>query len=58
MSSPLFNQNLGLPKRIEDLAIDQLIPEFAVERFVLAILTRAAWFNEQRLGPETLHPAP
>ena len=41
MPSPLFDQHRCLPQRVEDLAIQQLVPEFAVEAFIVSVLPRA-----------------
>ncbi len=39
---PPFNQHLGLQQRVEDLAIEQLITQLAVERLDVAVLPGAA----------------
>jgi hypothetical protein len=38
--APAFDQDLGLPERVEDLAVEQLVPELGVEAFDIAILPR------------------
>ena len=44
--SPLLDQNLGLLQRVEKFAVEQLVPEPAVERFHVAVLPRAAWLED------------
>lgn len=50
---PLFDQHLCLPERVEDLAIEQLIPKLAVDAHVVPVLPRRA-----RLDVERLHAHP
>ena len=38
---PLLDQHLGLPQRVEDFPIEQLVPELAVEALVVAVFPRA-----------------
>jgi len=46
---PTLDQNLGLFQGVENLPIQQLIPQLPVEAFVVAILPRAARFDIERL---------
>jgi hypothetical protein len=48
--SLLFDQRLGLLQRVEYLFVEQFIPELAVERLVVAVLSRAARSDEERLN--------
>ncbi len=38
MDAPLFDDDIGFQKAIEDLAIQQLVPELAVEGLATAVL--------------------
>jgi hypothetical protein len=46
--APLLNENLGFFQGIEDFAVEQFIPHFAIEAFDVAVLPGAAGFNEKR----------
>ena len=56
LPSPAFDENLCLPQRVEDLTVEKLIPEFAIERLIVAVLPRAAGLDEQRLDIQLLQP--
>jgi hypothetical protein len=43
--SPPFDEYLGLPERVKDLAIQQFVSEFPVEAFAIAVLPRTAGFD-------------
>ena len=49
MPAPTINQDPGRGKGVEDLAIEQLVPEFSIDALVLAALPWAARFGEQCL---------
>ena len=55
---PLFDSDLGFPKTVEDLAVQQLVPEPCVEAFAVSIFPRRSWLDIGRLGPERGNPAP
>ena len=38
VDAPLLDDNLGFPEAVEDLAIQQFVPELAVEGLAVAIL--------------------
>ena len=38
VAPPLLDQHFGLLQRVEDLAVEQLVPELAVEALVVAVL--------------------
>lgn len=46
---PAFDQDLRLLERVEDLRVQQLVPQLAVERLDVAVLPRAAGLDKQRL---------
>ncbi len=46
---PPFDDNLGLPKSIENLPVEHFISQFSIKGFVVAILPRATWLDEQGL---------
>src|SRR5215208_3317809 len=43
MTAPALDDNLRLAERVEDLAVEQLVPEPGIEALDIAILPRAAW---------------
>ena len=49
VASPFLCQNLRLPQAVEDLTVQELIPELAVERLAVTVLPRTARLNEQGL---------
>jgi len=53
---PLLDHDLGLGQRVEDLAVEQFVSEFTVERFHVAVLPRAAGFDLGGLGPDRGDP--
>ncbi len=55
-SAPSFDQDLRFVERVEDLPIQELIPELADEGFDLAVLPRAARCDEERCHAEGLQP--
>ena len=48
-SAPLLNNNLRFGHGSEDFTDEQLIPEFAVERFYIPILPETTRLNKQSL---------
>ena len=46
---PALNQDLGLLQGVENLPVEQLIPQFPVEALVVTVLPRTARFNIERL---------
>ena len=48
MNPPPLNHDLRFFQSIEYLTIQQLIPEFSIKRFIVAIFPGTAWFDEQR----------
>ncbi len=57
LPAPTISQALGLSHRGEQLGIEELIPEPAVERFGKAVLPRRSWFDVGRSGAAALAPA-
>ena len=53
---PPFDQNLRLLQRVEDLSVQQLVSELAVEALDIAVLPRRAWLDEQRPDTQPRHP--
>lgn len=53
---PLFDDDLGFSQRVEDLTVEQLVSELAVEAFIVAVLPRAAWFDEERADAQPGEP--
>jgi hypothetical protein len=49
--SPALYQDLGFLQGIEDLAVEQLIPQFPIKALVVAILPRTPGFNVERFDP-------
>ncbi len=54
--SPLFDQHLGLLEGVEDLPVQTLVPELAVEALVVAVLPGAAGRDEQSLDLQPSEP--
>ena len=55
---PLLDEDNGLRQRVEDLAVQELVPQLAVEALVVAVLPRTARFDEERLHTESGQPSP
>jgi hypothetical protein len=51
-----FDQDLRFAQRVEDLAVQQLVAQLAVEALAVAILPRAAGRDVQRLRAELVEP--
>ena len=49
MLPPTLDEHLGFEQRVEQLAVEQLIAELAVEGFDVAIFPMTSWFDEQCL---------
>lgn len=47
---PLLDQDTGFLQRVEDLPVQQLIPQLPVERLDVPVLPRTARLDEQRSG--------
>ena len=43
---PLLDEDNGLGERVVDLSAQELIPQLAVEAFVVTVLPWTTWFNE------------
>lgn len=54
--SPTFDEDGGFPQRVEDLPVQELVPELAVEAFVVAVLPWAAWLDVERLHADPAKP--
>ena len=57
-ASPLFDQHLGFTQCVEDLAVQALVPELAVEALVVAVLPGRAWGDEQGANVQPVEPGP
>ena len=53
---PAFDEDLGLPKRVEDFSIQKFITQFAIEAFIVAVLPRAAWLDVERRHADASQP--
>src|SRR5208283_5937403 len=58
MHSPLLDHHLGLLQRVEDLSVQALIPELAVEAFTVPVLPGTAGLDVQRLRAHGRQPLP
>ena len=58
LAPPLLDQHGRLRQRVEDLPVQQLIPELAVEALVVAVLPRAARLDKERLDAHAPQPPP
>ena len=54
--SPSFDHDLGLLKSVEYLSVEQLISQFSVEAFVVAVLPGATWLDIEGLHSQTAQP--
>lgn len=57
MMSPSFDQHLGFTERGEDLGVQQLVPEFTVKAFVVAVFPGAPRRNVEGLDPNLGQPS-
>jgi hypothetical protein len=58
MPAPTLDQSPSFGQGVEDLAVEQLTPEFSIEALVVAVLPWAARFDEQRLHANPRQPFP
>ena len=58
VTSPGLDDDSGLLQRVEDLAVQQLIPELSVERLGVAVLPGRARFDEEGLRADAAEPVP
>src|SRR6266568_8372409 len=56
VTAPTLDDDLGLPQRVEDLAIEQLVSQARVEALDNAVFPRAAWRNVGGLCPDRADP--
>ena len=56
--TPLLDQQLGLLHRVEDLAVEQLVAQLAVEILDISVLPWAARLDVQRLHADSAEPLP
>ena len=56
MFSPLFDDDLCFFQAVEDFAVEQFVPELAVEAFAVAILPGTAGFDVDRLRSQLCKP--
>jgi hypothetical protein len=49
LPTPALDDDLGFPERVEDLAVQQLVPKLSVEGFHVSVLPGAARLDEERL---------
>jgi len=55
---PPLDHHPGLPQTVEDLPIEQFIPQLNIEALAVAVLPRAAKFNVERSGAHCGQPCP
>src|ERR1700741_1808672 len=56
VDAPALSQHTQFFDRVEDLSVEELISEFGVERFAVAVLPGRAGFDIQRFGSRVLQP--
>ncbi len=56
--SPLLDEDNSLGQRVEDLAVEELLPQFAVEALIVAVLSRTSRLDEERLHADSAQPLP
>lgn len=54
--APLLDHDLDFPQRVEDLAVQQLVTQLAIERLAVAILPRAALRDVKRRRAHATEP--
>ena len=55
---PLFDHHLRLLQRVEDLSIQALVSQLAVEAFAVPVLPGTSWFDVQRSRSQASQPLP
>jgi len=58
MMLPTFNENLGLPERVKDFAVEKLVAKLGVEAFAIAVLPRAAGLDVSGSSANSCNPFP
>ena len=56
MPNSSLDDDLGFTQRIEDLSVEQFVPQTSIEAFDIAVLPRAAWFDVSGLGTHSGDP--
>src|SRR4051794_14394464 len=56
MTAPALDDDLRLAESVEDLAVEQLVPEPGIEALDIAILPGAAWSDVGGLGSDRRDP--
>ena len=56
MPPPALDDDLGLPQRVEDLAVEQFVPQSGVEALDVAVLPRTARRDVGGLGTDRADP--
>ncbi len=51
VNAPPFDHCLGLFEAVEDLSVQALVSELAIEGLAVAIFSRRAWLDVQALRP-------
>ena len=54
--APLLDDDLCFLEAVEDFAVEQLIAEFSVEGFAVAVLPGTAWFDVEGFGSNPGQP--
>ena len=55
---PSLDKHLGLRQRVEQLPVQELVPEFPVQRLHISVLPGAAWLDKESSHIQTLEPVP
>jgi hypothetical protein len=56
MNAPVFDQHAQFFHRVEDFTVQELVPQFRVEAFAVAVFPRAPWFDVSRFGSRAGEP--
>jgi hypothetical protein len=56
VTSPALDNDLRFPQRVEDLAIEQFVPQACIKTFDKAVLSRAAWRDVGGIGSHGRDP--
>ena len=56
MDAPLLDDDLGFPEAVEDFAVQQFVPELAVEGLAVAVLPGRSWLDVQAFRAQPRQP--
>lgn len=54
---PVFDDDLSLPQRVEEISVQQFVPEPGIKAFDVSILPWISWFDEGCFRTNRLNPS-